>query len=143
MGQPTEPERRLANVTPMQLTSANADTAPTPSGGYVQAVAVNRATRLLFISGQIPETRDGTVPAGFEAQARLVWANLLDQLAAGGMGVANLVKVTTFLASRDHAEENSRIRQEVLAGHAVALTVIVTGIFDERWLLEIEAVAAA
>lgn len=27
--------------------------------------------------------------------------------------------------------------------HAPALTVIITGIFDEKWLLEIEAVAVA
>jgi hypothetical protein len=31
----------------------------------------------------------------------------------------------------------------VLGSHAPALTVIITGIFDEKWLLEIEATAAA
>jgi enamine deaminase RidA (YjgF/YER057c/UK114 family) len=30
-----------------------------------------------------------------------------------------------------------------LAGRQPALTVIITGIFDESWLVEIEAVAAA
>jgi 2-iminobutanoate/2-iminopropanoate deaminase len=30
----------------------------------------------------------------------------------------------------------------VLGAHRPALTVIITGIFDEKWLLEIEAVAA-
>ena len=39
--------------------------------------------------------------------------------------------------------ENRRVRQEVLGERSPALTVIVTGIFDERWLVEIEAVAAA
>ncbi len=29
-----------------------------------------------------------------------------------------------------------------LGTHSPALTVIITGIFDEKWLLEIEAVAA-
>jgi hypothetical protein len=34
------------------------------------------------------------------------------------------------------------VRQEFLGAHSPALTVIITGIFDEKWLLEIEAVAA-
>jgi hypothetical protein len=43
---------------------------------------------------------------------------------------------------RDYALANREIRQEVLGSHAPALTVIITGIFDEKWLLEIEAPAA-
>jgi hypothetical protein len=35
------------------------------------------------------------------------------------------------------------IRQEFLGSHSSALTVIIAGIFDEQWLLEIESVAAA
>ena len=31
----------------------------------------------------------------------------------------------------------------MLGSHQPALTVIITGIFDEAWLLEIEAVAVA
>ena len=34
-------------------------------------------------------------------------------------------------------------RAEAMAGRQPALTVIITGIFDEDWLVEIEAVAAA
>jgi enamine deaminase RidA (YjgF/YER057c/UK114 family) len=59
------------------------------------------------------------------------------------MSVANLIKVTIFLSSRDFAAANREVRQEFLGAHSPALTVIITGIFDERWLLEIEAVAAA
>jgi enamine deaminase RidA (YjgF/YER057c/UK114 family) len=55
----------------------------------------------------------------------------------------NLVKVTIFLADRRVAMENRMVRQEVLGERAPALTVIVCDIFDEAWLLEIEAVAAA
>jgi hypothetical protein len=39
--------------------------------------------------------------------------------------------------------ENRAVRQEVMGERAPALTVIITGIFDEAWLIEIEAVAAA
>ena len=59
------------------------------------------------------------------------------------MGLDDLVKVTTFLADRGYAAENRRVRQEIFGDRSPALTVVVAGIFDERWLVEIEAVAAA
>jgi hypothetical protein len=34
------------------------------------------------------------------------------------------------------------LEKTVLGSHSPALTVIITGIFDEKWLLEIEATAA-
>lgn len=101
------------------------------------------AERLLFISGQVPESPDGQVPRDFAAQARLAWRNVIDVLERGGMTVGNLVKVTVFLADRGDREANARIRDEVLGGHCPALTVIITGIYDQAWLLEIEAIAAA
>jgi enamine deaminase RidA (YjgF/YER057c/UK114 family) len=99
--------------------------------------------RLLFVSGQIPESVSGQIPTDFRTQARLAWRNVLAQMEAAGMSVPNLVKVTVFLSSRDFALANREIRQEVLGSHSPALTVIIAGIFDEKWLLEIEAVAAA
>lgn len=119
------------------------DGSPPVQGSYPQAVEVTGATRWLYLSGQIPVAPDGSLAADFTGQCRQVWANVETQLHAAGMTLDNLVKVTTFLASRDHALENRQVRLEVLAGRQPALTVIVTGIFDERWLVEIEAVAAA
>ena len=119
------------------------DGSPPVQGSYPQAVEVTGATRWLYLSGQIPVAPDGSLAADFTGQCRQVWANVETQLLAAGMTLDNLVKVTTFLASRDHALENRQVRLEVLAGRQPALTVIVTGIFDERWLVEIEAVAAA
>ena len=138
----------MSNVRPlkhhqMKLTPINSELAPKAAGGYSQAVEVTGGGRWLFISGQIPESGNGVVPEGFVAQARLVWSNVLAQLSAAGMAVGNLAKVTIFLSSREFAAENREIRQEVLGSHAPALTVIITGIFDEQWLLEVEAVAVA
>jgi enamine deaminase RidA (YjgF/YER057c/UK114 family) len=117
--------------------------APRAVGGYAQAVALEGAKKLVFVSGQIPVGRDGKVPAGFVDQARLAWRNLEAQLKAAGMSFDNLAKVTIFLGDRRYAVENRQIRQEMLGERSPALTVIITGIFDEAWLLEIEAVAAA
>jgi enamine deaminase RidA (YjgF/YER057c/UK114 family) len=67
--------------------------------------------------------------------------NIEAQLRAAGMDFGNLVKVTTFLSDRGYAEQNSKIRQEILRGHSPALTVLIAGIYDNAWLLEIEAIA--
>jgi enamine deaminase RidA (YjgF/YER057c/UK114 family) len=117
--------------------------APEAAGGYAQAVEVSGATRTLYVSGQIPVAADGALPEGFPAQARLAWRNVEAQLGAAGMTLDNLVKVTIFLSDRRFNLENRAIRQEVLGDRKVALTVIITGIFDPAWLLEIEAVACA
>ena len=127
----------------MKLVPVNSPNAPASVGGYAQAFRAEGVSRLLFISGQIPESRAGDVPEGFAAQAQQVWSNVRAQLAADGMGIANLVKVTIFLSSREHAIANREARQQALGSHTPALTVVITGIFDEKWLLEIEAIAAA
>jgi 2-iminobutanoate/2-iminopropanoate deaminase len=123
--------------------SINADTAPTPVGGYTQALECTGGTRRLYISGQVPVAVDGTCPTAFGVQARLVWHNVEAQLSAAGMTVDHLVKVTIFLSDRKYAAENRAVRQSVLGTCSPAMTVIITGIFDEAWLLEIEAIAEA
>lgn len=127
----------------MNKRTLNAATAPEPVGAYAQAVEVTGAQRMLFISGQIPAAKDGAVPSGFEAQCRQAWGNLKSQLQAADMTLDNVVKITMFLADRKDGLANRAIRQEMLGDRRPALTVIVTGIFDAAWLLEIEAVAVA
>ena len=116
---------------------------PTQVGNYTQGLEVPAAARLLFVSGQIPVRADGTVPEGFEAQCHTVWDNVLAVLASAGMSAEHMVKVTTYLTSRDQAEMNGRIRRERLGAARPALTVVIAQTFAPEWLLEIEAVAAA
>lgn len=116
---------------------------PATAGGYTNAVEVPADHRLLFISGQIPETADGQVPTDPEEQCRLIWQHIESCLRSADMSLTELIKVTTFLSSRDLASVNTAVRQEVLGTHAPALTVVVSEIFASRWKLEIEAVAAA
>jgi 2-iminobutanoate/2-iminopropanoate deaminase len=127
----------------MEKRAINAPDAPQPAGGYAQGVEIGGGRRTLYISGQIPQTADGKVPEGFRDQCRQAWANLAAQLRAADMSLDNLVKVTTFLSDRRFGLENRAIRQEVLGDRRPALTVVITGIFDAQWLLEIEAVAVA
>jgi 2-iminobutanoate/2-iminopropanoate deaminase len=127
----------------MQTRTIAAPDAPFAAGGYAQAVETTGAARVLYVSGQIPEDRDGQLPSSFADQCRQAWANVEAQLRAADMSLDNLVKVTTFLSDRRYALENRAVRQEVLGHRTPALTVIIAGIFDDRWLVEIEAIAAA
>jgi enamine deaminase RidA (YjgF/YER057c/UK114 family) len=127
----------------MEMRRIDPPRVPEALGGYTNGLAVDGARGLLFISGQIPEDRDGRLPEDPEAQCRQVWANLTAVLHEAGMDVSNLVKVTTFLSDRSYAAVNTKVRNEVLGDHRPALTVVLAGIFDGSWLLEIEAVAAA
>lgn len=126
----------------MEFTLINPITDSLPAT-YAQGALVTGAQRLLFLSGQAPRTADGIVPESFEEQCRLAWRNVLAVLAKADMSVANLAKVTIYLSDRKYREENARIRREVLGDHCPSLMYVITDIWDESWLLEIEAVAVA
>ncbi|WP_349628772.1 RidA family protein [Bradyrhizobium sp. AUGA SZCCT0177] len=126
----------------MQIRRINSEAALVPTTGYSQALEVAGHTRMLFVSGQIPVGADGAVPEGFEAQCRLAWSNVEAQLKAADMTLDNLVMHRTYLADRRYTMLNRAVRSEVLGSRETALTVVIAGIFDEAWLLEIEAVAA-
>lgn len=127
----------------LKLRPLTGDGSPPVQGSYPQGLEVSGATRWLFLSGQVPLGPSGAAPADFRGQCEQVWANVQTQLAAADMTLDNLVKVTTFLASRDHALENREVRLKVLNGRQPALTVIIADLFEDGWLVEIEAVAAA
>lgn len=116
---------------------------PAALGGYANALEVGSDHRLLFISGQIPETPDGLVPDDPEDQCRLVWSHVVSCLRSADMEVTDLVKVTTYLSDRALADVNTAVRREVLGEHRPALTVVLAGILDTGWKLEVEAIAAA
>jgi 2-iminobutanoate/2-iminopropanoate deaminase len=109
---------------------------------YSQAMELTNFKRLIFISGQVPEDTQGNVPDDFRSQCLLAWANIKVQLEAANMNFKNLVKVTVFLSDRKFRDENAVVRKEILGEHSPALTIIIAGIYEEKWLLEIEAVAA-
>jgi 2-iminobutanoate/2-iminopropanoate deaminase len=127
----------------MERRTIDAADAPAARGGYAQAVDVTAPAGWLHISGQIGVTQSGELAGGFREQCRQAWANLEAQLRAAGMGLDNLVKVTTIITDRSYAMQSREVRVSVLGERRVASTLIIAGLFDEKWLVEIEAVAAA
>jgi 2-iminobutanoate/2-iminopropanoate deaminase len=114
-----------------------------PTGhSYSMGFLIDDPGKILFVSGQVPETEDGFVPEGFRDQCRLAWQNIEKQLLKADMQLTDIVKVTVFLSDRKYREENASVRREILGDHQPALTVIIAGIYEERWLLEIEVIVA-
>jgi 2-iminobutanoate/2-iminopropanoate deaminase len=137
-----DPQSGEDPMPPAHIVSHNPATVHAPAGGYCMGLEVTQHRRLLFISGQVPQRSDGTVPDGFEAQCEQAWRNVKEVLAAAGLGVAHLVKVNTFLTDRNQLVTNRSIRRAMLGEHQPALTVVIVETVDSKWLLEIEAIAA-
>ena len=127
----------------MRITGHNPGSVNAPADGYSMGLEVAGYDRLLFISGQVPAGPDGAVPDGFEAQCEPAWRNILEVLKCAGLGVGDLVKVTTFLTGKSQAAANRAIRGRFLGDARPASTVVIAETLDPEWLLEIEAVAAA
>jgi 2-iminobutanoate/2-iminopropanoate deaminase len=125
-----------------QITRHNPAAVHAPSSGYSMGLELGQHRRLLFISGQVPERPDGSVPDGFEAQCEQARRNVIEVLTTAGLGVEHLVKINTFLTDRDQVVANRAIRRKMLGGHEPASTVMVAVTVDGKWLLEIEAIAA-
>ncbi len=118
-------------------------TVPAPFSRYSQGVGVQDAARWLYISGQVGIPLDGVLPEGFEEQARNAWRNVFGVLEAADMTPADLVKVTAFITRPGDVGRYRTVRDSMMGEVKTASTlVMVAGLADPRWLIEIEAVAA-
>jgi enamine deaminase RidA (YjgF/YER057c/UK114 family) len=127
----------------MQRRDLNAPDAPLPAAAYTHAIEVTGATRTLYISGQVGVRMDGTIPDDVAEQSRLAWQNLEAQLRAAGMTLDNLVKIVTILPNHGDLAKVREGRSAVLGDRRPASTLIVGGLADPRWKIEVEGVAVA
>jgi 2-iminobutanoate/2-iminopropanoate deaminase len=115
-----------------------------PATRYSHSVLVEGAVRRLVISGQVGLAPDGSVASTGEGQIAQAFANLRLILEAHGMRIENVVKTTAFLTDRALLVPFRTARDAVFAEHAPASTLLfVSGLADPRWMVEIEAEAAA
>jgi 2-iminobutanoate/2-iminopropanoate deaminase len=114
-----------------------------PTHDYAHAVEVTEPRRLLFTAGTMGLDPAGAAGASLEEQLELVWANLRAILAAAGMTVDDIVRVTSYVRDPGYAEANAQARVRALGGRRVPTTAIVVGTLADEWLIELEIVAAA
>lgn len=125
----------------MNKTAITTDKAPRPVARYSQAIKVGNT---LYVQGIIPlDPRTGKLVAGKIApQTEQVFESLQAILAASGLGLADVVKVTVFLANlADYSAFN-----EIYARHFTAepppVRTTVQATLPLGALVEVEAIAA-
>jgi enamine deaminase RidA (YjgF/YER057c/UK114 family) len=109
---------------------------------YVHAMEVRGAGRLLFVAGTMGLDPNGEPGATLPEQLDLLWSNIRAILASADMTVDNIVRLTSYLRDASYAEANAAARVAALGGRTVPTTAIVAQTLDERWLVEIEVIAA-
>jgi 2-iminobutanoate/2-iminopropanoate deaminase len=114
-----------------------------PGPDYAHALELRGPERLLLVSGTMGLDPAGAAGATLERQLALVWDNLRAILAAAGMTVDHVVRVTSYLRDAAYAEPNAAARVAALGGRAVPTTAIVVGTLEDDWLVELEVLAAA
>jgi enamine deaminase RidA (YjgF/YER057c/UK114 family) len=115
-----------------------------PFSAYSLGMEVSGAERWLHLSGQVGVKKNGSVPPGAEGQMEECWAKIFAILESAGMDKGNMIKVTGFLTRPDDIGLFRQVRDRLMEGHEPASTlVIVAGLANPDWVVEIEAVAAA
>jgi len=120
------------------------DKAAQPFSNYAQAIAVEPAQKLLFVSGQVGADPKGTIAALPEHQHEYAWKNVLAILAAEGMDHRNIVDAHVYITDAAHIGIYREVRDRILQGHRCAATLlIVAGLAHPALVMEVSVTAAA
>jgi enamine deaminase RidA (YjgF/YER057c/UK114 family) len=108
--------------------------------GFSRAVVVGQR---ILVAGTTPiPPAGGPPPAGAYDQARLCLDLIGEALARAGAGLEHVVRTRMYLTGAEHWPEVARAHGEAFAGIRPASTaVIVAGLLEPAWLVEIEAEA--
>lgn len=113
-----------------------------PAGPYSHGIASSGTGTWLHVAGQVGVDAHGALQAGFEAQARQAWQNLVAVLAAAGMDVSHLVKVNSYLVDAGDVPRLGPVRAGFLGRARPASTlIVVASLARPDWLFEVDGVA--
>lgn len=105
--------------------------------GFSRAVVAGGS---VHVAGTAPIPAEGDPPEGAYEQARLCLEIVGDALERAGSGFPDVVRTRVYLTDAADWEEVARAHGEVFAEIRPASTaVVVRGLLDERWRVEIEA----
>jgi len=124
------------------IVSSNPGTMAAPGGHYSHAV---RANGFVFVSGQLPITRDGTklADAVFEQQAQQVLDNVAAALTGAGSAVARLVQVRVYVTDIADWPAFNAIYAAWIGEARPARAVVPVPALHYGFKIEVEAVALA
>lgn len=113
--------------------------APQAIGPYSQAITLDG---LVFCSGQIPLTPQGTlVEGGIAAQTRQVLTNLKHVLEAAGSSLGQVLKTTVFLADMADFQAMNAVYGEFFTSEPPARSTVQVARLPRDARVEIEAIA--
>lgn len=122
----------------------NPDTIHPPLAKYTHQIEVSGIDKLLFISGQVGMDQDGNLPDDPATQLALALDNVLANLHAADMDVANLTKITFYLVDQMDAAQRRAIVEEKLSGHQPCMTMLyVAALAAPSYKVEVDAFAAS
>jgi enamine deaminase RidA (YjgF/YER057c/UK114 family) len=112
---------------------------------FESSIGFSRAVRVgdrVLVSGTAPVVPGGRCPEGAEAQARRCFEIIEAALAEAGCSFGDVVRTRMYITSADDADAVAAAHGEVL-GHVgpAATMVVVAGLLDPAWKVEIEAEA--
>ena len=112
---------------------------------YERTIGFSRAVRVgdrVLVSGTAPIWPDGSCDPDPEAQARRCLEIVLEALRAAGATAADVVRTRVFLTDAGDWRAVGRAHGAVFGEVRPAATmVVVAGLLDPRWRVEIEAEA--
>ena len=115
-----------------------------PVGAYHHCAILPPGARVLTTAGQVGAAPDGTLAAGFRAQAEQAFRNVLTCVEANGFEARDLVKLVIYILDRDHLAEMRAARIAVLGEDVQppSTLLIISGLASPDMLIEVEATAA-
>lgn len=112
---------------------------------YEATIGFSRAVRIgdrVLVSGTAPIWPDGSCDPDPAAQARRCFEIILEALAEAGAAPRDVVRTRMFIVDRADSEAIGAVHGEFFGDVRPAATmVLVAGLIDERWKVEIEAEA--
>jgi 2-iminobutanoate/2-iminopropanoate deaminase len=114
-----------------------------PAANFAHAIITEGVSRWLHTSGVVPMSPDGSVPAGIEEQAEVVWSNIRVLIIQARMRPIDIVSVTTYVVDGESMEPVMAARDAFMGRHRAASTLItVPRLARPEWKIEIAVVAA-
>jgi 2-iminobutanoate/2-iminopropanoate deaminase len=111
--------------------------------GYSHGVELGAGARIVYVAGQVGTAPDGSITKDIRGQATQAWKNIENVLAAAGMEMKDIVKVTAFLTRKEDIAGYREVRGRALGELKPASTLLViAGLAREDFLVEVECVAA-
>jgi len=118
----------------------NPTTLHAPLAAYTHQVEVSGSQRWLILSGQVGMQPDGSLPPDVASQFEIALDNILRNLEAAGMGVADLVKLTIYLVDPMDGAQRRQVLSALLGDHAPCMTLIyVAALASPALKVEIDA----